>query len=218
MYYFQKQDEEIIKYEIIYDKTLLSKYYNELIEKCSRISNHEITTEDFNYIPMDDNTIVRNKKCELIDSKSFLGRKKDIYKVRYQEYHKPRLCNIIELILKDDLNGINQLYNYIPSTINDYYNIEIEKLSYKINMISNIEYERKMSSLEEMKKLVEEAKLNENRKEEKTYIPLIKDAVSFKEVDRIDVSTYERIMLFLEKDTKLYSMDNVNVKKLNITK
>lgn len=199
MIYFKDEGKIRKKYEISLDKAALERIKIEIINNCSRIKHHDYeTTKTPNYF---DYLKIRNYKEEEIgirESRDFYSSDETLYHVIYDEYEYPYLVEIIDKLLNGEVNAIDEILNpnfeKEPICIDE----EIASLKQEIETIflDNKNINKKIDKLNELKLLYEQKKLNENQISVIEYYTKVKEMISFKLVDYMEIDLINKVNKF----------------------
>lgn len=226
MYYYNIENENIIKYEVSIDKENLEKLKREIIEKCSEISHiHEEAVGLPNYRNYDH---VRNYKYEFlrkVERNDFYGTTLDIYLVDYDYYEHPELAKHIWYLLRGDTSIISQIINPKIENIDEEKNImnEQQQIIEILNNNKDTDITKQLELLKENQEKLKEYKakkeLNKNQVSVEPYYQKVLDCISFKEISKISLQDLLNIQEFLSQisestlDLKLEKVLKLQLKK-----
>lgn len=204
MYYYNIENENIIKYEINIDKEKLEKLRREIIEKCSEIKHIEEVT---NYTPNKyDYEHIRNyseKFLRRVYKDDFYGTVYDEYSVKYDYYEHPVLIDYIDRLLIGDTSIISRIINPQIERIDEEKNIidEQQKIIELLNNNKNSDITKQLKLLKENQEKLKEYKikkeLNKNQVSVKTFYSKVLSCISFKEISKISLQDLLNIQEFL---------------------
>ena len=207
MYYFKKEDNYMIKYDVKIDEKRLNELKLEIIEKCSHIIHkHYYTTKksiDFDYLR------VRNYKEKfhrVISYNDFYSEDEDEYEVEYDYYEFDKLVNYIDMILYGDYNAIESIYSLEDDNvdkensllkkqrkiISKLYNNNFNEMNEKIEELYSIQKE-----LEELKK---ENELNKNQISSINYKEKVLKCITLNEIDKINIEDINKVNAFFNNE------------------
>lgn len=226
MYYYNIENENIIKYEVSIDKENLEKLKREIIEKCSEISHiHEETVGLPNF---HDYEHIRNYKYNFVRSvekNDFYGTTIDVYLVDYDYYEHPDLANHIWYLLRGDTSIISQIINPQIENIDEEKNImnEQQQIIEILNNKKDSDITKQLELLKENQEKLKEYKakkeLNKNQVSVEPYYQKVLECISFKEISKISLQDLLNIQEFLSNvneftlDTSLEKVLKLQLKK-----
>jgi len=219
MYYFEGDKDKITKYKISFEEKELEKIKIEIINNCSTIIHREERTTfgmfGFGKSRFQDRLKYRNYREEKVGIKEYIdGPDEDIYHITYDEYIYPKLIELIDKLIKGDISVIEEIFNddKIEKPIS--YEEKIKKVSLELDKIDNLNIKEKRNKLNELEKVIKEAKLNENRKSIIYYYEEVKKIVIFNKEDEISLEEVERVRNFFgENNIKLSYVKPITRKK-----
>jgi len=149
MVIFVRNKDKILKYEVIVDKELLSKLKYEIIEKCSLITHKDYQDT---YLPkmygIDDYLKYRNYsevKIGVREYNDFYSMPEDLYRIKYDEYHFPYLVELLDKLLKDDIDVLKEIYNVNKKKEIMFIDEKINRQKDLIECIDDSEFDKKIS-------------------------------------------------------------------------
>lgn len=208
MYFFVEKEKKVEKYQVSYDEELIKKLRKEIINNCSLIEHceYDSTCEPcllYGNSQADDCCIKNYSEYfshvrESRDSLQYPDQ--DIYHYSYDKYIYPQLV----LYIDEFLGGNVQIIGTAPKISNVGVKLKkrIDKLSKELDSIDNLEIKQKQEKLEELKKVVEQAKLNENQKSTAEYLEKFNELVRIELVDTLQKEEIDRVNAFYERKPK----------------
>jgi len=200
MVIFVRNKDKILKYEVIVDKELLSKLKYEIIEKCSLITHKDYQDT---YLPkmygIDDYLKYRNYsevKIGVREYNDFYSMPEDLYRIKYDEYHFPYLVELLDKLLKDDIDVLKEIYNVNKKKEIMFIDEKINRQKDLIECIDDSEFDKKISELEKLKELIEQKELNKNQVNVLKYYNKVKKLISFNLIDSISYEEVKRVSNF----------------------
>ena len=195
MLYFRKNDEEIEKYQVNFDKEEIEKLKKEIINNCSFIKHEEYESD---YSPRFTNEIIRNYISTSTGKKhEYFEETRNIYRYSYDEYKPPYLVELINQLLNGDSKAIDEILNYdisTKSTIDDRINL-VNQEFIKINPENIAKRKEKLKELEELLKAKE---LNKGQQSIELYYSQLIELIKFNLIDSLAISELSRIESFFE--------------------
>lgn len=203
MFIFVKTKDEILKYEVVFDKDVLSKLKYEIIDKCSLITHFDY--KDTNLPKMygiDDYLKYRNYseiKVGIREYNDFYSTPEDLYRIIYDKYTFPYLIELINKLLDNDINVLKEIYNinYKKEILS--IDEKIERQKKLIEDLDNSKVDKKIEELEKMKVLIKQKDLNKNQVNVNKYYSKVKRIISFYLVDRISYREVKRVCNFYDQ-------------------
>lgn len=217
MFFFQKKENQIEKYEITFNKEELEKFRIKVINDCSEIKHHkyEANRDLMIFNPL----IIRNYKSEkkgYIESHDVYSESEIIYQIEYDEYVFPYLVSLIDRLLKEDAMVIDEILYPDYSLENIPIIDRINQVSMELDKIDNLKVYEKKKKLEELIKLIDLQKLNSTQKSVHDYYDFLKQMLSINLIDTLPIKDFNRVKDFFED--KNISKDILFMPKLNVRK
>lgn len=210
---FIRNKDKILKYEVVINKEILSKLKYEIIEKCSFISHLDykdtILPKMYN---IDDYLKYRNYsavKIGIREYNDFYSTPEDLYRIRYDKYQFPYLVEIVNKLLEDDIDVLKEIY--IINNRKEIMSIDekINKQKKIIEDINDLETNKKIKELENLKELLEQKELNKNQLNVQKYYNKVKKLISFIFVDSISLEEVKRVADFYNDGVNVKQMDEI---------
>ena len=212
MYYYKKDESgRIEKYSIVFNKEALIALKIEIINNCSEISHKEVTgpltvaPNHFDFLRIRNYKEVKEGR---VHSRDFYSQNEVIYTFSYDLYEPPYLVELIDELLEGNIEAMEEIINPSFKKEKESFNDRIQKLEEEISNIPNLNYAEKVSKLEDLKNLVETAKLNSNQEDVRKYYKKVADEISLWLVDTIDIDHVEKVISF-------FDLSKDNIKTLN---
>lgn len=205
MYYIEKENNDLVKYEVEIDKEKLTYLKKKIIEECGEITHKSYNSTsgpnkwDIDHIcNYSERKIGRTKTNDELTYPS-----EDLYHYEYDEYKDTKLVNIINRLIDGDTNTILELKNPTPEekieSTEDRLNKKIQKiLSKSATDIDIVELDELKNKLIEFQK---SKKINKDRKSDLDYYPEVLNCITLKEVSRMAIETLKELNC-------LYSLSN----------
>lgn len=213
MVIFVRNKDKILKYEVIVDKELLSKLKYEIIEKCSIITHKDYQDT---YLPkmygIDDYLKYRNYsevKIGVREYNDFYSMPEDLYRIKYDEYHFPYLVELLDKLLKDDIDVLKEIYNVNKKKEIMCIDEKINRQKDLIESIDDFETYKKINELEKLKELIEQKELNKNQVNVLKYYNKVKKLISFNLIDSITYEEVKRVSNFYNSKVFVKQMDEI---------
>ena len=188
MFYFRKNGEVIVKYQVHFDKDEIVKLKEKIINNCSFIE-YKVYVSD--YEPRFTNEIIRNFTCTPTGrKKEYFEETRDLYQYSYDEYKPPYLVELINQLLNGDSKAIDNILNYDISTKST--------LDDKINL-ANKEFNK--IAPEDISKKKEKLKAKELNKKQQSidlYYAQLIGLIKFDLIDLLPINELVKIETFLE--------------------
>ena len=214
MIYFKRNEENIEKYNVTFDKDKIKELRTEIIEKCSFIKHYEFESD---YGPrFTKNDIIKNFRRSNTDKVvEYFEETRDVDLYSYDKYIPPQLIDLIDQLLDGYTKAINKILKYevsVKPTLDDKINEVNQDI---INMVPENISQRK-EKIEELEKLLKEKELNQNQKSIDEYYEKLLSLIKIDLIDTLPISELEKIESFL--GTELFTRENIKEKKLIKTK
>lgn len=196
MYLFKIEDDKIKKYQVSFLEEELQNIKLEIINNCSEIVPRKYTGTTCK----DDFLKVRNLRrvyigrSESRDELQYLS--EDLYEFSYDEYIFPKLVENIDALLNLDINAVNEIFT--PTVADQSISTRIELLKREIDQIDNLEVERKIDKLKELKQLTILLEINKNQKPVSEYYSKVQKLITMDLVDSIELKELNRINEFFD--------------------
>ena len=212
MYYFVEKKEVFEKYLVIFDVETLEIFRKEIIDNCSMI---EYCEYDGTYTPTNKvDYEIRNLSSRYVGVRKFRDTlqcsDEDMYHYSYDKYIYPPLVSYIDELLAGNVKVLGT--KIVETDVVEIIKEKIRKVSKELDSIDNLDIENKKTKIEELQKLVAQAKLNENQKSVNLYLERLQNIVQLKLVDRITLEEVNRFNNFFEN--KIQSQNVVKQRKL----
>lgn len=216
MYFFDKLNNDydmIGKYEVVLDTDEIIKLRNEIIKKFSirRHVEKEMSEYAISIMQTKASNIINFKKGELVGNNGNYN----IYNCSYDELTFPYIVSLIDRLLNNDTKAINEIYSTIGSSKIDFER-EIKLKKELISMIDDFKIDEKIRAYNDLKKLIQMSKLNEEIIESGEYYEKLQNLLSFNLVDvinRNDISTTLNTISFFEGLDSFNEINKVNLRK-----
>lgn len=205
MYYFIDKKENIEKYVVNFSNEELEKLKREIINNCSEIEHHEYDSthgpDKFNYLKIRNYNERFVRVHESSDSLQWPDQK--VYHYSYDEYKFPELVSYIDELLNGNVLILNNIFNTNLEFKNKTIDEKIRKASEELDNIDNLKISEKREKLDELQKLIELKKINENQKSVVPYYARLRELITLELVDTITKKGIERVNQFLENTTSV---------------
>ena len=215
MYYYKKENDEIVKYQIILDEESLKRLRSEIIEKCSLITHkYYKTTNTPNEFDYEHIRNYKEKKVGVIEYNDFYCTTEDEYLVDYYYYEHPKLVNQIEELLSGKTKIINELKNPNIECVNQEELIlkEQQKIIKKLNNCKNIskQIELLTKNQEKLLEYKKQKELNKNQVPVDSYYKKVLDCITMKKVNSISMNLVNEYINFFISVSSNNIDENVN--------
>lgn len=223
MYYYKKQNKEIIKYKVNLDEETLKKLRLEIILKCSTITHHHYkTTHTPNWFDWEHIQNYSEIKIGVIEYNDFYSMPETEYLVDYNYYEHPPLVDYIDKLLKCNTSMIGKIKTMSLQNVDEEELIlkEQQELIKKLNELGTKDISEQLELLKEnQKKLLEYKKqkeLNKNQVSPNKYRNKVLNCINLEEIERISLKTVLEVQKFFMSGSHLTIEDSLNkVLKLN---
>ena len=220
MYFYDKLNNDynmIGKYKVAFDVEKVVKLRSEIIKKCS-IKRHvvkDLQEYSISVIPEKSTNIINFKKGELVDGidNNDLGFR--VYRCSYDELTYPYIVSLIDRLLNNDSKAINEIYSNKANNRVDFER-EIKLKKDLISMIDDSKIDEKIKAYNDLKNLIQIAKLNEGIIDSYEYYEKLQNLLSFDLVDTIssdDITTTLNTISFFENLDTFNDINKVNIRK-----
>lgn len=224
MYYYKKEDNEIIKYQVFLEEESLKKLRSEMIERCSLITHKCYrTTQTPNKFDYEHIKNYHEKKIGIIEYNDFYSMPEDEYLVEYDYYEHPLLVSLIDRLIKGETNVIDEIEKYKVGNI-DYEQILLQEQQEIINKLSNINYEKINEQIELLNKNKEKLLnyqkqkiLNKNQISANNYIPIVFSCIKQTKIASIPLNSILDVQIFFENSNNVNIENRLN-KLLKLSK
>ena len=191
MNYFKYTEDNVLKYRVLFDREEIEKLRIEVINKCSRIVHKEF--EGYMFLGKVDNLRIRNFRRIRIGVHEFIdGPDEDIYHFSYDEYVFPLLVKLIDKLLDGNVSVIDKIFDDIISE-HITYDLQIKEKSNELDKIDNLDFDKKQKKLDELKQLVESAKLNQRQEPVREYYNKLQNLITLEYVESITTLEVSRV-------------------------
>ena len=192
MHYYQKSNEIINKYEVIFDQNEILSIKKEIKDNCTLMHLNEVNTAYPDNFKNGNTKIISKRKLGMKYSKQ-TNHDLPLYVVKYFSFDYPLLIYLINDFLSGNASVLDQIFDYrdereMPSNI-------LARIVFEYDEIPFENIEKKRKKLDELEQAIEFAKLNENQKPVYEYIEKIRNVVKLRLVDSIE---YEDVKKYSE--------------------
>ena len=206
MYYFVENEKVIKKYLVTFDKEILITFRKEIIANCSLIEHCEY---ECSYEPRKtENYEIRNLSSRYVGVRKFRDTlqcsDEDMYHYSYDKYIYPPLVSYIDELLAGNLKVLSTKIE--ETDVVEIIKEKIRKVSKELDSIDNLDIENKKTKIEELQKLIAQAKLNENQKSVNLYLERLQNIVQLKLVDKLTIEEVNKINNFFDNKIKYPSV------------
>lgn len=203
MKYFKKENGNIVKYEVTFDRSKIKELRKMIIDSCGEVKykNYDCAEEDIDIL----------KNCERVRElkirrnglyKHEQGPDVPKYRVSYYEIEYPILVDYIDRLLKDDATVLKEIEDYkIELPLKEELNRKIDKLKKELDFVDDIK--KKLNIIEEMEKLYKKLELNYNQSSTEIYYRFLIDLLDFKRLDEMSIQTLRDFFENNEETLKL---------------
>lgn len=203
MYYFKRQNKDIIKYKVNLDEENLKKLRLEIIVNCSTITHKCYkTTNTPNWFDWEHIMNYKEKKVCQIEYNDFYSMPEDEYLVEYDYYEHPPLISFIDSLLKGNTNMIEKIRKMNIKNIDEEELIlkEQQNIIKQLNDLGGKDISKQLELLKDnQKKLLEYKKqkeLNKNQVSVNNYRKKVLNCINLEEVERIPLKIALQIQDF----------------------
>ncbi len=179
MIYIEEENQELVKYQVTFDKEALKRLQFQILYACAPIMPRSYTASYSLNTAYDRR--VRNFKQEFVGYGKNMMEK--LYHYEYEEYVEPRLCLLIDSLLNGELDAIYELKHPMVEKKQTFFksqHLDLDAMSIR-------ELKKWQKDLELYQKYQE---LNQNREDEFSYYPLVLQEIHFEEIERISNETW----------------------------
>lgn len=200
--YSYDNEGNLLKYNVTFDREEVSRLKKEIIENCS-LRKFEIVK----------NVVNANieKPYRKIISKRKIGMKMGkqteedlpLYEIKYYDIEYPQLVKLIDRLLRGDKYVLSDIMNYkddrkLPQDI-------LNSISKELSLISDFDYDKKISKLNELKNASEYLKDNENVEKTDKYLVKLISLIRYELVDTLSKEELSRYNEFFNGEVNHYS-------------
>ncbi len=196
MIYFKKNDKEIKKYEVSFDRKKVEKLKKEIIDKCSLIEHKEYESD---YAPYDYTYIKNFAEPVAVGEMEYDTEIRTVYLYSYDLIIPPQLVKLIDRLLNGSESALDDIKNY-DTSIKDELGEQIKKKSEEFDNIPNENIKERLAKLEEINELLKKQKLNINCQPIEPYYNRLLALITEELVDSIPLQDVERVESFLNVD------------------
>lgn len=202
MIYYKKEDIQVYKYNVTFDKEKIIELRNEIIDNCSEVIHRETknTFAPTSKIGVMEIRNLNKKKIDIISKNDYYP-DEILYQYTYDEYVYPYLITIIDNLLIGNAKYIDEL---------SIKNIDREKLPIKDAIelaITEIKYIHKGEDSEIINKKLEELEtllikkitINNSEKSLLEYYDRVYKLFNFEYVDSMSIEKFRSVMYFFEQ-------------------
>ena len=202
MEYLRREDNDMVKYEITYDKDELDILARTILYKCGKRIHHSYESDYPSATKY-----YENWNLKPVGEIEYWEETRTVYQVDYDEIKEPRLFTLINSLIKYQQTFlIDFLFNdeRVKDEEDDDGLSRIAKLNEElIKLVSHEgfnDYDKAIDILSTIKEIDEQIKINNNinscRLDENDYIPDIKKHIRIQEIARMDYDTYTSVLEF----------------------
>ena len=209
MIIFVKEKNEIVKYNVLFDKEKLERLEYDIIEYCSIIEHYDYKDTNFpKMYGLLDHLKYRNYSSVAVgvmEYNDFYSMPETLYRIKFDKYHFPYLVQLLGELISGNVMALEDIF-----TINEDKELKpldkrIEEINEKINNTDNIKANEKIELLNKLSELIKQKELNKNQISVNKYYLKARKLITFKKVDSISYSELERILNFYNiQDEKEY--------------
>ena len=197
MYYYDYKEIEIDKYKVDINREALLKIRREVIDNCSIIEHKDYYST---VIPNEDFLKVRNlghKRDGVREYKD--GPDEPLYRISYDEYKFPKLVDLIDKMLDNDVDVAIKLFKGEIKEEESSFKDQIREISKELDDIDNLNIKEKRKKLDELEKVIDQARLNNKQQSVGEYYIKIKNFIFVNKVDTIKREDVDRVNSFFER-------------------
>ena len=183
MYYYERFDDRIDKYELTFNKDDLEKLKKEIIDNCCEITHYDCNSI---IIPLSDRYLkikkLKYKPIGLAENNDFYTPDDILYHLSYDEYKYPKIVGLIDKLLKEDpdldLNYDEEL------TVEE----QIDKATREYEQIPIKSVEKRRIKKIEIDELLDKRELNVNQVPVDNYYLRLQDIIHMKHIGSIKLN------------------------------
>ena len=199
MWYFKKNNNEIIKYEVKINKEELENLRENIINQCS--IRRIVKTNPLPIVcsPKGENIKFVTSKLSFT-REDFYGNT-DYYTFEYVEYEYPKIIKYIDLVLDGNINAIDYLLMPPKEEKIDKIKCLEEKIEkYSKNVFDTNYLEEMQKLLLELEKEKKTVEINKNNLPVETYYESIRETITLNELERIDRVLVDKVNSFFNEE------------------
>ena len=204
MIVFSINDDDVMKYDVIFDNEKLNKLKFEIIEKCSLIEHKDYESTVFpKMYGIMDYLKYRNyseKKVGIREYNDFYSLPEDIYRLTYDKYNFPYLVELIDKLLSGDITVLEYIYYKRSEKELIPIDKKIEALNSVIEKTSNDDTNKKIELLGQLSELIKQKEINKNQEDVDEYYKKVRKLIFFREIDTLKRAELERVLEFYNKE------------------
>lgn len=194
MYYIERQNDELVKYEVVIDQKELEKIKYKVIRNCGKI-NHRVHISDYGLPRELSRDHIANYSYEKIGVQEYFEETRDVYQYEYDEYSDTTLVTLIDRLLDGDMSAIAEIKNPKNEERKPDNGDELQKKLEKVLSLDTKEIST--YQLEKIKNEIVEyqtnEKLNRDRKSDLEYYEPVLSCIDMKEVNRMRIDSLIKV-------------------------
>lgn len=192
MFYIEEENDELIKYEIIFDKEKLRDLKFEILKNCGKIIHRSFNSD---YGPGVNLSHTKNYSCKEIGKKEYFEETRELYHYEFDKYIDTKLITLIDRLLEGDVSAITEIKKPEKQEIEKDEKAELRKKIEEIltHDISEIDTWKLEKLKEQIKEYQLNEKLNKNQKSDLEYYPKVLDCIEFREISRCKTEQIAKI-------------------------
>ena len=211
MNYFKLNGEVIEKYAVIFDKNKLLELKEEIIKNACLVVKGEFRGSSFWLTKINETSEIRNVRNQgLVKVRENMGGPDtSIYLFTYDEYFYSQEVLFINRLLEEDASVIVEIYQDLDN-VKKNYELKIAQKRKAIDMVSNLEIQKKIRLLQELESLIEVVSKMPN-----PYLLKLQSLIKLKLVNTISLKKVEEVTTFWNHEFKIDAINNRILKKEN---
>ena len=195
MNYFKYNGKIIEKYHVTFEKEEVEKLKEEIIQNCSFINHQEFESD---YDPVLKRKMIKNFHKTYVGEKDYFEETRKVYLYSYDEYTPPYLVKLIDLLLQNDIKGLEAILSYDLSP-NSSIDEQIHSVTQEFIKIDNNQFQQKKEKLKELEELLKLKELNKYQKGIDFYYNRLMQCIHFEWVNSLPMDEQKKVEDFFEK-------------------
>lgn len=206
MHYYKQTNTNVEKYQVTINKQELQALKDEIINNCSKIIHYDYIGNRFpNFL---DKQKIRNYHSSITEeTKNHITTAS--YHITYDHYNYPYIVCLINRLMDYDMSAIDEILNPCMEKEQNDFRYELQELKKELVNSKAWDVNDREELYEKIRNLLQQIKLNKDRKPVYGYYDTLKDLLKLNFVEAIPIKNIKDIETFYEEDN-LFDIKKIN--------